>query len=209
MKLTGILGGTFDPVHYGHLRPALEIMQALQLEQVRFLPNNEPPHRAAPFLDKDTRCQLVELAIADVPGFELDQRELLRAGPSYMVDTLAELKKDYPDQGLCLIMGMDAFGGFTRWHRWQSILELCHLVIATRPGVPIPDFAADQPLIDAAMAGDAAALSRSQQGQILLQSVTLLDISATRIRQCLLSGQSIRYLVPEPVREQLENRYAI
>jgi nicotinate-nucleotide adenylyltransferase len=126
-----------------------------------------------------------------------------------MVDSLAELKQDYPQQSLCLIMGMDAFAGFTQWHRWQSILGLCHLVIATRPGVPIPDFASNQPLIDAALTEDASALSRSQQGQILLQSVTLLDISATRIRQCLLSGQSIRYLVPEPVRERLENRYAI
>ncbi|MCW9013343.1 MAG: nicotinate-nucleotide adenylyltransferase [Gammaproteobacteria bacterium] len=205
MKFIGILGGTFDPVHHGHLRPALDVLQAVGLEQVRFLPNKTPPHREQPWLDVDMRRQLIELAITGVPEFVLDERELRRAGPSYMVDTLSDLNKEFPDYSLCLIMGMDAFSGFTHWHRWQAILGLCHLIITTRPGAELPDFAAHQAELTARMTRDVESLAQSQHGQILLQSVTLLDISATQIRESLNSGKSIRYLVPDNVREKLEN----
>jgi len=202
----GIFGGTFDPIHLGHLRPAYEVMQALGLEQVRFLPNRLPPHREPPWLDTETRRQLVETAIADVDGFVLDDRELKREGPSYMVDTLAGLKNDFPEHSLCFIMGMDAFSGFTRWHRWQDILNLCHLIIITRPGAVTPDFAEFREMIESRICDQTEALVESQQGQILLQSVTLLDISASQIRQSLMAGASIRYLVPESIRERLEAR---
>ena len=214
MKLIGIFGGTFDPIHYGHLRPALDVMQASGLDQVRFLPNKSPPHRQQPWLDSDTRRQLVEMAIADMPNFILDDRELHRQGPSYMVDTLSELKEQFPDDTLCLIMGIDAFAGFTQWHRWQSILELCHLIITTRPGSVMPDedgpdFAEHQALIQSRISRDPSVLMQSQHGQILLQSVTLLDISATQIRELLNSGKSTRFLLPDNVREILEDEYAI
>lgn len=202
-RLMGILGGTFDPVHFGHLRPAYEVMQSLGMEQLRFLPNRLPPHRESPWLDTETRRQLVEIAISDVDGFVLDDRELKREGPSYMVDTLAELKNDFPDHSLCLIMGMDAFSGFTQWHRWRDILNLCHLVVTTRPGAVKPELG---PEIESRFCDQAKRLGESQQGQILLQSVTLLDISASQIRQSLISGSSIRYLVPESIRERLESR---
>ena len=204
-KQIGILGGTFDPIHYGHLRPALDVLQALDLEQVRFLPNKTPPHRQLPWLDAAMRRELVELAIADVPEFVFDDRELQREGPSYMVDTLADLHREYPDHGLCLIMGMDAFSGFTQWHRWQAILDLCHLVITTRPGVQVPDFAEYQAEIEPRICKVPESLAQSPCGKILIQSVTLLDISATQIRESLNSGKSIRYLVPDNVREKLEN----
>ncbi|MCW8955826.1 MAG: nicotinate-nucleotide adenylyltransferase [Gammaproteobacteria bacterium] len=203
--MIGILGGTFDPVHYGHLRPALEIMQVLGLEQVRFIPNKVPPHRDQPWLDGVLRRQLVELAIADVAEFVLDERELQRQGLSYMVDTLEDLQREFPGQGLCLIMGMDAFTGFTHWHRWQAILELCNLVVMTRPGCPLPDFGEHQILIESRLLEQPEQLSPGHLGQILLQSVTLLDISASGIRHSLAAGRSIRYLVPEQVREILED----
>ena len=120
--MIGILGGTFDPVHFGHLRPALEVMQALALEEIRFIPNRLPPHREPPWLDADTRRRLLQIAIAQTPGFVLDERELQRDGPSYMVDTLQSLRVDFPDSALCLVIGMDAFAGLPRWHRWQEIL---------------------------------------------------------------------------------------
>ncbi|MCW8854059.1 MAG: nicotinate-nucleotide adenylyltransferase [Gammaproteobacteria bacterium] len=205
-RLMGIFGGTFDPIHFGHLRPAYEVMQVTGLEQVRFLPNRLPPHRQQPWLDTETRRQLVEIAIADVDGFVLDDRELKREGPSYMVDTLADLKNDFPEYNLCLIMGMDAFSGFTQWHRWQDILNLCHLIVITRPGTDKPDFAEFSDIIESRLCRQAEALVESQQGQILLQSVTMLDISASQIRQILISGASIRYLVPESIRERLEAR---
>lgn len=203
--MIGILGGTFDPIHYGHLRPALEIMQQLGLAQVRFIPNRCPPHRDQPWLDAELRRQLVALAITEVAEFVLDERELQRQGPSYMVDTLEELQCDFPGQGLYLMLGMDAFAGFSHWHRWQDILQLCHLVVMTRPGCQLPDFGEHQALIESRLVKQPEQLACAQSGQILLQSVTLLDISATDIRHSLVAGRSIRYLVPEQVREILEH----
>lgn len=203
-KLIGIFGGTFDPIHYGHLRPALDIMQQLNLDEVRFVPNRQPPHRETPLLNDAQRLELVQLAIADTPGFVLDEREMQRAGPSYMVDTLASLKAEFADSHLCLIMGMDAFNGFQQWHRWQSILELCHLIVTTRPGA---DMVADTHLNER-ISNDSSCLSQTPAGQILLQSVTQLDISASQIRACLQADQSIQFLLPEALREKLEKAYA-
>ena len=206
-KLIGILGGTFDPVHYGHLRPALEVMQSAQLDEVRFIPNRVPPHRESPVLSDQQRAELVETAISPVPGFVLDCRELERDGPSYMVDTLADLKAEFTDSALCLIMGMDAFAGLPDWHQWEKILQLCHLIVTTRPGAGLPEFA-QQPDINKRISDDVASLQQGTQGQILLQSVTQLDISASQIRQHLSARQNIQFLLPEAVREKLEQIYA-
>lgn len=217
-KLIGILGGTFDPIHYGHLKPAQDVLQNVGLHQVRFLPNKNPPHRETPWLSGELRKHLVEISIADIPQFVLDDRELNREGPSYMVDTLAELKAEFADETLCLIMGMDAFDGFTQWHQWQSILNLCHLIITTRPGFTVLDshmashyeasFGEHQTMLQARMVKDANALQQRQHGQILLQSTTLLDISASQIRAALSCGKSIHNLLPENVREYLQQHYA-
>ncbi|HED34152.1 MAG TPA: nicotinate-nucleotide adenylyltransferase [Gammaproteobacteria bacterium] len=206
-RLRGIFGGTFDPVHYGHLRPALDIMCQCSLDEVRFIPNRLPPHRDAPFLDGQLRAELVALAIAQTPGFVLDERELHRNGPSYMVDTLESLKREFPEDTLCLIMGMDAFNGLTKWHRWQAIPELCHLIVTTRPGAELTGFT-DQGELLTRMSEDPTCLRSTSAGQILLQSVVQLDISASSIRRSLLCGQSIQYLLPEVLREKLEHAYA-
>ena len=200
--LLGILGGTFDPVHFGHLRPALDVMQALDLEQVRFLPNSIPPHREQPWLDAATRQSLLELALLDMPGFELDCRELEREGKSYMVDTLASLHEDFPDHHLCLILGMDAFAGLHQWYQWQRILEQCHIVVTGRPGFEWPSAPELQALEDS-RSSDVNELKRVSTGRILLQSVTQLDISASEIRKQLQAGLDIRYLLPEAVRLKL------
>ncbi len=206
-KLIGIFGGTFDPVHYGHLRTALEIMQAAKLDEVRFIPNRYPPHREPPLLNDQQRAELVQLAIADMPGFVLDRRELQREGPSYMVDTLNSLKADEADCALCLMMGMDAFAGLTRWHRWQRLFELAHLIVMTRPGVDLPE-CAQQAEIQPRLTDDVCHLQQGTEGQILLQSVTQLDISASLIRQQLSMQRSTRFLLPDVVREKLEQAYA-
>ncbi len=200
--LLGIFGGTFDPVHFGHLRPALDVKQALDLEQVRFLPNSIPPHREQPWLDSATRQSLLEIALQDMPGFELDCRELEREGKSYMVDTLASLREDFPDHNLCLILGMDAFCELHLWYRWQGILEQCHLVVTGRPGFEWPSVPELQAL-EACCTSDADELKQAETGRILLQSVTQLDISASEIRKQLQSGLDIRYLLPEAVRLKL------
>lgn len=204
----GIYGGTFDPVHLGHLRPALDVMQDLGLDQVRFVPNRQPPHRQAPWLDQSLRLKLLQLAIDEVPGFQLDTRELERDGPSYMVDTLASLKQDFPASRLCLIMGMDAFTGFTGWHDWQGILSLANLVVTTRPGAEMPQRGLLPPELLRRICPEGDGFHEAA-GEILIQSVTQLDISATRIRHNLERGRSIRFLVPETVRGELEQTHAI
>lgn len=207
-RLIGILGGTFDPIHYGHLKTAQELMHRLGLEQVRFIPNHVPPHRQQPWLDSEARRDLVSAAIADYPGFLLDERELQRPGASYMVETLADLKRELVGDTLCLIMGADAFSHFTRWHRWQAILELCHLIIMTRPGADVTGLGDHRQLLESRITHNAGALAHSQHGQILIQSVTPVPISATLVRDRLAQGQDIVGLVPESIREQLETKYA-
>ncbi len=199
--MIGVLGGTFDPVHFGHLRPALEVMQAIGLEQVRFMPNRIPPHRETPWLNVENRLELLKTAIGDQPGFELDQRELQREGHSYMVDTLESLCAEFPSHPVCLILGMDAFLGIKQWHQWQRIPELCHLVVTTRPGFDMAgDFIRQLP---ATLVTKAYGLSEVAAGRILLQSVTQLDISASHIRAMLAKGQSVRYLLPDEVNNKL------
>jgi len=212
-KLVGIFGGTFDPIHYGHLRPALELMQQTGLSEVRFLPNRQPPHRQQPWLDVAARKQLVQMAIADEPGFVLDDRELRRDGPSYMVDTLADLRCDFPEATLCLMLGSDAFAGFTQWHEWQAILGLCHIIVMTRPGAELASLHSQPSAITARFSHDVRSLSNSSHGLILLQSVTPLDISSSRIRECLRQGLSVRYLLPDSILhylgQYLEGQHAI
>ena len=199
--MIGVLGGTFDPVHFGHLRPALEVMQAIGLEQVRFLPNRIPPHRETPWLNVENRLELLKTAIGDQPGFELDQRELKREGHSYMVDTLESMRNDFPSHPICLILGMDAFLGLKQWHQWQRIPELCHLVVTTRPGFEVSgDFIRQLP---ATLVTETSGLFELAAGRILLQSVTQLDISASHIRAMLAKGQSVRYLLPDEVNNKL------
>ncbi len=201
--MIGVLGGTFDPIHFGHLRPALEISEALALAQLRFVPNRIPPHRNAAHASAAARGAMVGLALAGEPGFALDERELQREGASYSVDTLAALRTEIgAATPLCFIMGVDAFLGFDRWHRWQRITELAHLVVSHRPGWALdagrlsPALAA---LIDERRATAGAALHAAPAGRVLLQEVTQLDISATHIRALVAAGRSARYLVPERV----------
>lgn len=196
--MIGILGGTFDPVHLAHLRVALEVQEALGLAEVRFVPCRVPPHRATPVATVEQRCAMLRLAIAGQQGFLVDERELQRPGPSYTVDTLAELRAEWPTTPLCLIVGSDAFEGIATWHRWQQLPELAHLVVAHRPGW-VPAIPAGAAPLSAARC-DAAAIATAPAGGVLFQPVTQLDIAATQIRTLVQAGRSVRYLVPDAVR---------
>ncbi len=201
----GIFGGTFDPVHFGHLRPALELQEALDLEEVRFIPSAVPPHRETPAVGAPVRLELLDLAIAGQAGFRVDDRELHRAGRSYTVDTLVSLRGELGDaRSLCLLLGMDAFLGLPEWHRWQELLDLAHLVVAHRPGWNAPTSGPLGGLVRACRVQDCRALAARPQGHVYLQGVTPLDISATRIRSLLAAGRSVRYLLPDRVWERLE-----
>ncbi len=201
--MIGIFGGTFDPVHYGHLKPAQAVMQSLALSQIRFIPNRLPPHRAVPWLSSEKRQALLEIALRPYPGFVLDRRELQREEPSYMVDTLQSLKQDFPDKSLCLILGVDAFSSFEQWHQWQTILTLCHLVITQRPGFELVESAMSD-FLRARIINDKTQLAVQQTGKILLQSVPQLAISSTEIRLRLQHGQAVDHWLPAGVYEQLK-----
>ena len=137
-KPMGLLGGTFNPIHHGHLRLALELYERLDLAEVRFIPSAYPPHRKQPSVSSQLRLKMVQAAIADVPGLKVDDRELWRSGPSYTVDTLSDLRDDYPHQPLCLILGMDAFMGLPYWYQWERLIHLAHFLVVVRPDTVLP-----------------------------------------------------------------------
>lgn len=203
----GILGGTFDPIHYGHLRTALELLEALELAQVHFVPCRIPAHRATPAVTAEQRLTLVRLATLGQPGFVADDRELRREGPSYMVDTLAALRAVVgAETPLCLIVGTDAFRELHTWSRWQSLTEQAHIVVMQRPGIlqPLPPLL--ESFVTPRVIYDATDLRRRPAGGILFQPVTQLNISATQIRALLARGQSPRYLLPEAVLAYIHDR---
>jgi len=205
----GIFGGTFDPIHFGHLRPALELQEQLGLQRMLMLPCAVPPHRPQPLASSEQRLAMLQLAIADEPTLELDQRELQRGGPSYMVDTLHSLREELGNTPLCLCLGLDAFLGLPGWHRWQELLELAHIAVAHRPGWKLeqtmiaPEL---QRLMESHLRTESTALSESPAGAILLQPVTQLAISATDIRERIAAGHSARYLMPEQVWNYIQEK---
>lgn len=197
--MIGILGGTFDPVHFAHLRCALEVQQACDLDQVRFIPCRQPPHREAPGAAPEQRLAMLRLALAGQPGFVIDERELRRDGPSWTVDTLHSLRAEVGDRPLCLLIGMDAFAKLDTWHRWEALLDLAHLVVMGRPQAIAGPSAAVQALLERHEIPDPQLLRRASAGHIFRCAVTQIGISATGIRSLIARGRSPRYLLPEPV----------
>ncbi len=199
----GILGGTFDPIHIGHLRCAEEIRELFALNQVLFIPASQPPHKDAPAITSFAqRARMVQLAIAGHPSFSFSDLEYKREGMSYSVETVAELRDRHPDLALYFIMGQDAFQDITAWKDWEKLLLSCHTIVMTRPGykdkapadiLPLPF--AGQFTYDATAGG-----YQGPKGMtIYFRQVTLLDIASSDLRTRIKAGTSVRYLVPDPV----------
>jgi nicotinate-nucleotide adenylyltransferase len=201
MRPIGIFGGTFDPIHYGHLRTALELKALLDLEKVHIVPVASPPHRTTPMSDGALRLRMVAAAVAGEPGFVADDRELKRAGVSYTIDTLASFRAELPDRSLCLLLGMDAFLGLPQWHRWRELTELAHVVVAHRPGWSAPATGTLGDLLRERRAPSVAALAARPAGLVHVQPVTQLEISSTDLRDSLRAGRDPKFLVPDSVRE--------
>ena len=199
--MIGIYGGTFNPVHYGHLRTALEIKNLLGLSELRLVPCRLPPHKDEPDVSAEQRFKMLQLAVSRCSGMLADPCELEREGPSYMVDTLAQLKQKLPSETLILIMGMDAFHGLESWSRWQHLFELAHIVVMTRPGFNIKGIAA--PLATRLLTSFEQ-LSQQSAGGLWFQEVTQLNISATQIRGLLANRGDVRFLMPEQVLDFIE-----
>jgi nicotinate-nucleotide adenylyltransferase len=212
--MIGVFGGTFNPIHFGHLRPALEITEALQLRKLLFIPSAVPPHREEPEVDAPLRLQMVNAAVASEPRFQVDDRELRREGPSYTVDTLESLRDEMGAEPMALLIGMDAFLGLHTWHQWQRLIDLAHLIVMQRPGVYTPEQYREKMhpevkrLVDQCAVTDVHQLQRAESGKLWFQAVTQLDISATKVRAVINSGASARYLTPDKVLDII-NRHSL
>lgn len=204
--MIGVMGGTFDPVHIGHLRVALEVKETLGFDEMRLVPCRSPPHRPMPAVSVELRLIMLERAIIDEPGLVIDTRELERSGPSYMVDTLRSMRDEIPGESLGLVLGMDAFVELQNWHQWQELPKLAHFIVMHRPGsVPqMPGFLCR--LKGVYYPDRSEALKEYEAGCVFFQEVTPLDISSTVIREIIRSDGNPRFLLPEPVLELIRER---
>lgn len=195
----GLLGGTFDPVHIAHLRGALEVAEQLALDELRLIPSARPPHREAPQVSAEQRLAMVRLAVEGEPRLTVDDRELKRDKPSFTYDTLESLRGELAaDDQVFLLLGWDAFCGLPTWHRWQELLEHCHILVLQRPDADSEAPEALRDLLAARSVNDPQGLV-GPSGQIAFVWQTPLAVSATQIRQLLAEGRSVRFLLPDAV----------
>lgn len=208
MKL-GLFGGTFNPVHFGHLRAAQELAELLKLDRVVFIPAATPPHKTpSGIVSFEHRLQMLQLAVAGNDVFSLSDVENRRPGKSYSIDTVRHFR-NAGDSGLeCFfITGQDAFDAITTWHDWKNLLRLCHFVVMTRPGYEnrglhqiLPPDVAGRYVYDAA--GDV--FQEPHGGSIFFRQTTFLDISSSEVRKRMQQGRSLRYLTPDSVIRYME-----
>jgi nicotinate-nucleotide adenylyltransferase len=196
----GILGGTFDPVHHGHLRMALECYERLDLSEVRLIPLHTPPHRNLPVATPEQRLAMLELAINNLQGLTVDDCELHRQNISYTIDTLQLVRQKVGNTPLCLLIGTDAFKTLNTWHNWQALLEQTHIVIAERPGSPVkPESSELAELLKQHGTGEMSQLHEQPSGRIYEVFMPLLDISATQIRDIFHTKRNPDFLLPDEV----------
>jgi nicotinate-nucleotide adenylyltransferase len=202
-ELLGIFGGTFDPVHVGHLRLAEEACEHLGLQQVLWIPAGQPRHREPPRVTAQHRLDMVRLATAGNPAFLVDGSEALSPQASYTVPTLERLRSAEGSQRpLVLLLGADAFAGLPTWHRWHELFALAHIAVSHRPGFPIGPASLPEALaveFEQRRRADPAELHNTAAGSICTFAMTQLAVSATQIRALLANGKSARYLLPEAV----------
>lgn len=207
----GILGGTFDPIHYGHLRLAQEVADKLRLAEVRFLPSGTPPHRSSPGATAPDRLAMVQLAITGNSLFTVDPRETLREGPGYTVDTLTAMRAEVgPSQALVLMLGADAFLELATWSRWHQLFNLAHIAVAYRPGFPVDTWQSRMPLplateYNKRLMRQPLGIHTAPSGGIVVVPIAALDISATLIRDSIRLGSNPRYLLPEQIIKYIQD----
>lgn len=193
--MIGIFGGTFDPIHYGHLRSALELKELFELDHIRLIPCAQPVHRDEPNATAEQRLEMLQIALQNQPDFVIDAQELERSGGSYTFHTLEKLRLDYPNEPLLLFIGSDAFNEFTTWFRWRELFDFAHIVVITRPNAalnPLDDF------FKSRLTDDKSQL-KQLAGRLFFQEITQLAISATAIRGMIAARQNPRFLLPDAV----------
>jgi nicotinate-nucleotide adenylyltransferase len=205
------MGGTFDPVHNGHLRTALEIQQWMGVERVCLIPSRVPVHRDQPGCTSEQRLAMLRLAVEREPALCVDDREVRSEQPSYSLLTLQSLRAEIgPPRPLCMVLGMDAYLGLPSWHGWEQLLDYCHIIVVCRPGYV---YEPDERMRRFRRAHETRSLNTvlsSACGRVLMHELTPLSISATQIRQLVAKGLSPRYLCPDPVWHYMQqhNLYA-
>ncbi|NOR69551.1 MAG: nicotinate-nucleotide adenylyltransferase [Methylomarinum sp.] len=199
--MIGIYGGTFDPIHYGHLRTALEVKDIFGLDEVRLLPCSKPAHRESPATTAEMRFEMLSLAVQNQPGLVVDRRELDREGYSYMIDTLKSIRSEFPNQSLLLFMGTDAFDGLMGWQQWQQLFDYAHIVVITRPNYQ-QNLSSE--FLSSRMVDNRERLMQEKAGSLFFQAVTQLDISATAVRDLIKAGMNPAYLLPDNVIEYID-----
>ena len=200
LKPIGVFGGSFDPIHHGHLRLALEAYYRLNLDHIRLIPLKTPVHRNSPNADSFHRSNMIQKAIDGLESVILDDRELQRDNDSYTIDTLISLREEFPEHPICLLMGRDSFSTLDRWKDWQSLLDYAHIIVASRHQIDKQPFnIAINLLLNSHQTYSVDDLHKNKQGNILRMQIPLLDISSTVIRSALQSQSEVRYLLPNSV----------
>lgn len=205
-RCVGIFGGTFDPIHIGHLRLAIELKQQLALDEMYLVPCYLPPHRATPGANATQRVEMLQLAVQDCPDLQIDMRELQRDKPSYTVDTLTELRAELGAQAsVVLCMGMDSFCSLDSWYEWQQLIRLAHIVVVERPGYELPAFGPVAELVRRHRA-EIDVIHTAAAGAVVIVASRLLPISATEIRAQVRVGQSPQFLLPDAVLKYIHSQ---
>ncbi len=199
----GIFGGTFDPIHFGHLRAILEVTEQLHLNETRLIPCKNPPHRIPPLATGEHRLNMLKIAIKHSP-LSIDEQEMQRTGPSYSVDTLRKLKKEHPNDSLCMIIGVDAFLGLPSWHKWEELIQLANIVVMYRAGWDISETGTINTLLKKHVLNPQENIADFKCGKILQHKITSLNISASTIRTLIQEGHSPQFLLPDEVWEYIQ-----
>lgn len=204
LKPIGILGGTFDPVHLGHLHLAKSVLTNFEISKIKFIPCYQPVHRPAPLTTVNDRVAMLQLCLHNHPDFELDLREVVRKEPSYTIDTLISLKKELPDTPLYLLLGADAYQGLTTWKQWQQLLEYGHIVVMNRPDIQFQQHPHSS--LVARETTNLSDLAVYPCGKIFFFKTELCAISSTAIRQAVKEGRDISQYVTKDVAEYIAER---
>lgn len=198
----GIFGGTFDPIHIGHLRTAVEVLEQCELDHVRLIPCYQAPHRQTAIASMDQRCTMIHQAIHREARLVLDTREARLPSPSYTINTLVSLQTELPQARFYLIVGTDALQQFTTWHQWEKILAYAHLLVVTRTAPPVEI----SPLLRNYMTNSLKELHTLAAGKIFLLNIPLLEIASSQIRDYCIAGKNPRYLLTEHVYNYIQQQ---
>jgi nicotinate-nucleotide adenylyltransferase len=202
----GLLGGTFDPIHNGHLRLAMELYERLELAAVHLIPSAHPPHRGQPIASAELRLEMAQLAIDGLTGIKVDNRELLRPGPSYMLDTLRSIRAEEGERPLYMILGMDAFGHLNSWYEWEQLINYAHILLVQRTGKRLPMTKIMRSFLELKRTTNIEELRSNPAGKIYIEEIPILTISSTQIRGLLVNRRNPRYLLPDSVLELIHVR---